>query len=80
MMKPVRSLREVERKPVRVVVDALENALKEAKSGELRSVAIVGDCGTTYYLDAGWENYGVLLGLLSRQIHRINLAKDMEAL
>lgn len=80
MITPIPKLLAVERKPVKTVVEVLEKALVDAKSGELRSVAVVGDCGVTYYHDAGWEDYGILLGLLARQMHRINLAKDMEAL
>lgn len=65
-----------EGQPVERVVQLLENALKRAKSGELRSIAIAGVCGnhdaTTAYEHE--DHIFALLGALNYLQARIQVA------
>lgn len=63
----------VKARPVPEVVDALEAALEMARSGELRSIALIGDrpTGNVFYSDWGLENNMRLIGLLTYVRHRL---------
>lgn len=70
----------IESRPVAAVVEALEEALEEARAGRIRNVAIVGEAqsGNAYYTNFGLENNMLLLGHLSRLSHQIHSAMDCE--
>jgi hypothetical protein len=65
---------------VEPVVEALEQALEEARAGNLRNVAIVGQrsSGNMYYTNWGLENNIFLLGHLTRIQHQIQTVIDSE--
>lgn len=73
----VTQLTDMNSKPDEQVVKALEDALELARSGELRSVVVVGDLtGNMLYRVCGMENGVVLLGHLSRAVDAVNKALD----
>ena len=70
-------LRDVKADMVPNVVDCLESALELAKSGELRSVVVVGDLrGERLYSYCGMEDRVLLLGHLANAIHSVLSASE----
>ena len=80
-MSVVSDITPVSNRAVEEVVDALEDALAEARAGRIRNVAIVGEAssGNMYYTNWGLENNMLLLGHLSRLSHQIHAVMDCES-
>ncbi len=70
----------IKSRPVPEVVEALELALEDARSGALRNVAIVaeGSENNSLYTCFGVEDNMVMVGLLERVKLRILLDTDFE--
>ena len=59
--------------PIESVVSALEDALEDAKNGELRNIAIIADSyGDTSYTNVGYENGFKLIGHLHHVQRKIS--------
>ena len=61
------------------VVLRLEEVLKEAKEGKIASVAIaaIADDGAVWTSWSETDNFGALLGAVSRLAHRINVRQPV---
>ncbi len=77
MSASVTPLELVDATPVPEVVACLETAMALAQSGELRSVAVVGDLtGHLHYRHSGMSDRIALLGHLANATHSVLKAGD----
>ncbi len=76
-MSNVSPLKNANAEPVEEVIDVLEGALKMAKTGELRSIVLVGDCtGNLIWRHCAMKDRTTLLGHLSHAAFTVNAADD----
>lgn len=75
-MTSVLPLKDKNREPDSAVIETLEVALEKARSGELRSVVLVGDLiGNRTFTAYSTDNLSTEIGNLSFMLHKLCAAK-----